>query len=177
MACIGAPMTNVDVSIGVDGCLQVRSEAVGKTYWPEPAANLPDGVFLTNDLAEIENGSVYIRGRAGDQINMAGRKLSPETIESILLSHPEVKDCLVFGVPSGDNGRTEDIVACVAGGRALSRELLKQFMLEKTPAWQIPREWVFVKSLEVNSRGKLSRAEWRRKFLEARNGGATSDFS
>ena len=147
-----------------------------KTYWPEPAVNLADGCFVTNDLAEIEGGRVYIRGRAGDQINMAGRKLSPETIESVLLSHPDVKDCLVFGVPSADNDRSESIVACIAGARSLNRELLKQFMLEKTPAWQIPREWVFVKSLEANSRGKLSRAEWRRKFLEARDNGA-SDFS
>ncbi len=174
MACIGAPMKNVDISIGADGCLQVHSQAVGETYWPEPAANLGDGVFQTNDLAEIENGRVYIRGRAGDQINIAGRKLSPEAIESILLSHPEVKDCLVFGVPSGDSERSENIVACVAGDRALDRERLKQFMLEKAPAWQIPREWVFVKSLEANSRGKLSRAEWRRKYLAARN---VSDIS
>jgi long-chain acyl-CoA synthetase len=176
MACVGAPMKNVEVAVGDDCCLRVRGAAVGKTYWPEPAANLADGCFATNDLAEIEGGCVYIRGRAGDQINMAGRKLSPETIESVLLSHPDVKDCLVFGVPSADNDRSESIVACVAGARSLNRELLKQFMLEKTPAWQIPREWVFVKSLEVDSRGKLSRAEWRRKFLEARDNGA-SDFS
>jgi long-chain acyl-CoA synthetase len=176
MACVGTPMKNVGVSVGDDGCLLVRSAAVGKTYWPEPAANLADGSFVTNDLAEVQGGFIYIRGRAGDQINMAGRKLSPETIEAILLSHPDVKDCLVFGIPSADNDRSESIVACIAGGRSLNRELLKQFMLEKTPAWQIPREWVFVKSLEVNSRGKLSRAEWRRKFLEARDNDA-SDFS
>jgi acyl-coenzyme A synthetase/AMP-(fatty) acid ligase len=177
MACIGAPMKNVGVSIGKDGCVEVRSAAVGETYWPEPAANLAGGCFQTNDLAEIIDGNVYIRGRAGDQINMAGRKLSPETIETALLSHPEVKDCLVFGVPSQENERTESIVACIAGSRSLSRELLKQFLLEKMPAWQIPREWVFVKSLETNQRGKLSRAEWRRKFLGARNNEAMSDFA
>ena len=177
MACIGAPMENVDVSVGADGCLQVRGAAVGQTYWPEPAANLGHGCFVTNDLAEIEGGRVYIRGRAGDQINMAGRKLSPETIESVLLSHPDVKDCLVFGVPSADNERSESIVACVAAARSLSREVPEAVPARKDAGgWQIPREWVFVKSLEANSRGKLSRAEWRRKFLEARNEGA-SDFS
>lgn len=164
-ACIGAPMKNVGVAVGRDGGVEVRSAAVGETYWPEPTANLAAGCFQTNDLAEIIDGCVYIRGRAGDQINMAGRKLSPETIETALLSHPEVKDCLVFGVPSQENERSESIVACIAGSRLLSRELLKQFLLEKMPAWQIPREWVFVKSLETNQRGKLSRAEWRRKFL------------
>jgi acyl-CoA synthetase (AMP-forming)/AMP-acid ligase II len=177
MACIGAPMKNVNAVIGEDGCLQVRGGAVGTTYWPEAEANLGNGCFQTNDLAEIADGRVYIRGRAGDQINMAGRKLSPETIETILLAHPEVRDCLVFGVPSIDNERSESIVACIAGTRLADRESLKQFLLEKMPAWQIPREWVFVKSLEANSRGKLSRAEWRRKFMEARSNGRTSDFA
>jgi len=41
-------------------------------------------------------------------------------------------------------------------------------LLEQIPAWQIPKDWVFVKSLEANQRGKLSRAEWRRKYLETR---------
>jgi acyl-CoA synthetase (AMP-forming)/AMP-acid ligase II len=40
---------------------------------------------------------------------------------------------------------------------------LKTFLLERLPAWQVPREWQWVKSLPVNGRGKLSRAEWRRR--------------
>ncbi len=99
-AFIGAPMKNVRLSVGRDGCLQVRSRAVGKTYWPEPSPTLAKGCFRTSDLAEINNGLVHLRGRAGDQINVAGRKLSPETIEKVLLSHPRVKECLVFGAPS-----------------------------------------------------------------------------
>jgi long-chain acyl-CoA synthetase len=168
-ASIGAAMKNVDVAIGESGCLEVRSGAVGETYWPEPEAKLAAGCFKTSDLAEIKDGLVYLRGRAGDQINVAGRKLSPEPIERALLEHPEVRDCLVFGVPSVENERSESIIACVAAGRSVDGESLKQFLLEKMPAWQIPREWVFVKSLEVNSRGKLSRGEWRRRFMEARN--------
>jgi len=34
------------------------------------------------------------------------------------------------------------------------------------PAWQVPREWWFVDGLESNRRGKLSRAEWRKRYLE-----------
>jgi long-chain acyl-CoA synthetase len=172
MTCIGAPMKNAGVEVSADGCLRVRGAAVGETYWPDASPNLAGACFQTNDLAEIVDGRVYLRGRAGDQINMAGRKLSPETIERELLAHPEVKDCLVFGVPSEQNGRSENIVACIAGGRSLNRDLLKHFLLEKMPAWQVPREWVFVESLEANGRGKLSRAEWRRKYLGAGSNGA-----
>jgi long-chain acyl-CoA synthetase len=166
-SCAGASMCNAQLSVGGDGCLQVRSRAVGETYWPEPAAALADGVFQTADLAEISYGFVYLRGRASDQINVAGRKVLPETIEKILLAHPQVRDCLVFGAPSAAAERSEKIVACIVAKSPVTGETLKQFLLTKLPAWQVPREWRFVESLEADRRGKLSRLEWRRKYLAA----------
>jgi long-chain acyl-CoA synthetase len=165
-SCAGAPMRNVNLTIGEDGCLEVRSNAVGQTYWPEPSPRLGDGVFRTNDLAEISYGLVYFRGRAGDQINVAGRKVSPESIEKILLGHPGVRECVVFGVPSQDAKRGETIVACVAATTQVAGETLKQFLLSQLPAWQIPREWWLVESLFASQRGKLSRTEWRKRYLE-----------
>lgn len=165
-SCAGALMRNVNLTIGEDGCLEVRSKAVGQTYWPEPSPRLSDGVFRTNDLAEISYGLVYFRGRAGDQINVAGRKVSPESIEKILLGHPGVRECVVFGVPSQDAKRGETIVACVAATTKVAGETLKQFLLSQLPAWQVPREWWLVESLFASQRGKLSRAEWRKRYLE-----------
>jgi acyl-CoA synthetase (AMP-forming)/AMP-acid ligase II len=57
-------------------------------------------------------------------------------------------------------------VACVVSKSEASGEMLRQFLLEILPAWQVPRDWQFVESLEVNQRGKLSRAEWRRRYLK-----------
>jgi len=165
-SCVGAPMKGVSLSLAEDGCLEVRSPAVGMTYWPEPSPNLGNGVFRTGDLAEISYGLVYLRGRATDQINVAGRKVSPETIERALMSHPAVADCLVFGAPVDDAQRSEIIVACVVAGPGGDEIQLRQYLLERLPAWQVPREWWWVDSLGTNSRGKLSRAEWRRRFLE-----------
>jgi long-chain acyl-CoA synthetase len=167
-ACVGAPMQNVHLSVNGDGCLEVRSRAAGKTYWPAPTEKLTGGCFQTSDLAEVVDGLVYLRGRAGDQINVAGRKVSPETIENVLLAHPDVRECLVFGAPSADVERGETVVACVAAEKPVSADSLRQYLSQQLPAWQIPREWMFTNSLETNQRGKLSRAEWRRKFEERR---------
>jgi len=165
-AMVGQGMENVRLSANVQGCLEVRSDAVAESYWPEPAPNLCNGCFTTSDLVEIGNECVYLRGRMSDQINVAGRKISPESIERTLLTHERIRDCLVFGVPSHDKGRVEEIVACVA--TTATAESLKQFLLERLPAWQVPRDWWLVDSLEVNQRGKLSRAEWRKKYLANR---------
>ncbi|MGH7952328.1 MAG: class I adenylate-forming enzyme family protein [Limisphaerales bacterium] len=158
----GTPMQNVHLSLNDDGCLMVKSRAVAETYWPEKYKSLGDGIFQTTDLAELKDGEVFLRGRLSDQINVAGRKISPETIERALLANPKVRDCLIFGAPSRDAERTENIVAVVVSN---ATELeLRKFLLEKFPAWQVPREWIFVDSLSANARGKISRAEWRKQF-------------
>jgi acyl-coenzyme A synthetase/AMP-(fatty) acid ligase len=136
---------------------------VGLGYWPDKSPNLGDGQFQTSDLAEIKDGQVYLRGRAGDQINVAGRKVSPEAIERALLMHPRVRECVVFGAPTADSGRTEMVVAMVASGA--SEAELKNHLLETLPAWQVPRRWSFVESLPAGPRGKISRAELRARFL------------
>jgi acyl-coenzyme A synthetase/AMP-(fatty) acid ligase len=161
-ACAGAPMRNVDLSVNAGGCLVVRSRAVAETYWPEKSDSLGGGIFQTTDLAELKDDRVYLRGRSGDLINVAGRKISPEIIEHALSVHPQVRDCLVFGAPSRDEERMETIVAVVIS--SAGEPELKNFLLTKLPAWQVPREWLFVDSLSADARGKISRAEWRKRI-------------
>jgi len=48
-------------------------------------------------------------------------------------------------------------------------EARKQSTMERLPAWQVPREWWLVDSLEANQRGKVSRSELRRTYLENRS--------
>ena len=169
--CAGLPLQNVQVALNEDGCVQVSSRAVGETYWPEPDDTLAAGRFQTTDLAELKDGRVYLRGRLSDQINVAGRKVGPATIEEALREHEAVRECLVFSVPSDDADRIDLIVACIAAAAPVPVETLRQSLLRKLPAWQVPREWWFVESLGANARGKVSRAQWQRKFLERRQRG------
>ena len=161
-AIAGNTLRNVAVSLNAFGCLTVQSAAVAETYWPQSSPLLDGGKFQTSDLAEIADGQVILRGRQNDEINMAGRKVSPESIERALSRHPDVRECLVFGVPSQSAERTETIFAVVVSGTPEAE--LKRFLLKTLPAWQLPREWYYVAALAINARGKISRAEWRRKL-------------
>jgi acyl-CoA synthetase (AMP-forming)/AMP-acid ligase II len=168
--CAGTPVRDVQVTLNKSGCVRVTSQAVGETYWPDPGEALGSGRFQTSDLAELKGEWVYLRGRLGDQINVAGRKVSPASIERVLAQHSAVKDCLVFGVPSDDADRTEVVVACVAASAPAGADELRQFLLARLPAWQVPRKWWLLDSLSANQRGKLSRAEWRKRFMESGTG-------
>ena len=171
---VGTPMHGVRVSTNADGCLVVSGEAVGTTYWPEPdRATLAGQKFTTQDLATIAaDGTIHLRGRAGDLINIAGRKLDPSSIEAELLNHPGVDHCIVFGIPSDDPERVEEIVAITSGGDAAA---LGALLAKKLPAWQKVRHWWINPELTANSRGKISRSDWREHWRRHR--GVQSDPS
>jgi long-chain acyl-CoA synthetase len=165
---VGCPLKNVKVKINGDGSLWVSSRATGETYWPKPEETLGRGVFQTADRAEIKNGEICLRGRTDDLINVAGRKVLPVIIEQTLQRHQDVTECVVFGVPSGSADRADIIVACVATNPAGTEDKLKQFLLLKLPAWQVPRLWWLLPSLGNNGNARSSRSQWRQKFLENR---------
>lgn len=157
---VGSAMEGVSLCV-TNNLLEVRSSAVAETYLPGASENLGNGMFRTSDLAELRDGKLFVVGRASDVIQTAGRKVAPEEIERVLAGHPGVRECLVFDAPVGAENR---IIAVLAGEAAALGEI-KTAAGEKLPAWQLPREWLFVESLAANQRGKVSRAEWRRRFL------------
>lgn len=51
-----------------------------------------------------ENGYIYVTARDDDVINVAGHRLSTSALEDVILSHPDVADAAVFGVPETTKG-------------------------------------------------------------------------
>jgi long-chain acyl-CoA synthetase len=162
---VGTPLRGVTLETDGDGCLVVSSAAVGENYWPNPSPALGGGRFHTGDRVELLDGRVLLRGRRGDVINLAGRKIAPESIEQAILRHPGVRDCVVFGVPEPGGARGEIIAACVSVEGDLGEETLRRFVGKSLPDWQMPRHWRFVADLAEGQRGKISRAKWRERFL------------
>lgn len=167
---VGMPMKNVRVTLrdeSAHSLIDVRSEAVGDGYFPqdEPEA-LSDRRFTPGDLVEKTARGLRIAGRVTDVINIAGRKLNPMEIEARLLRFPSVRQVVVFGVPS--LLRHEEAVACVAGD--VSAAALMQFAHAELGAWQVPKDIWIVDEIPANERGKISRRELARRYLDAHPG-------
>jgi acyl-coenzyme A synthetase/AMP-(fatty) acid ligase len=167
---VGSPLDGVQLATDAEGRLLVTSQAVGQTYWPSPDAALSDGVFRVGDRVALRDGRVFLQGRHTDVINIAGQKVAPETIEQAILGFPGVRECVVFGAAEHGNVRHEVIVACVAGTKDLDVAQLKRLASEHLPAWQAPRHWQIVPTLSDPNRGKISRAQWRERFLAENSG-------
>ena len=160
---VGSAMRGVDLSVHEEtGCLRVESPSVGMGYLGAENG-FPAGGYLTGDLAEIRNGKVHLLGRTGDAIHVAGYKVAPRVIEDALLRVPGLRCCVVFGAPSSDPVRGEEVVAVVSGSADLAE--LRAALAHLPPAYQ-PRHWWPNDALAPDARGKISRARWKGLWLE-----------
>lgn len=166
---VGTPIAGVEINIREDGRLMVASDAVGMRYWPEMRSEeLGSGRFITPDIAEIDraNGQVKIIGRDSEIINVAGRKLSPLSVESALLEMDGIASCVAFGIPSRNIERVEDVVACYSACHEIPDREIFQHLHEKLNAWQLPKILWNCNDLEINQLEKIPRAYWRQQYLE-----------
>jgi len=164
-ALAGRPLRGVSLSLADDGCLIVRSDAVGLGYLGADSERLGNGRFLTSDLAELRGDQVFLRGRSTDIINVAGRKLSPETVEAVIKAQRGVRECVVAGVPARDASRGEEVLAVIALAEGTNLEEVRQGVSSALATWQSPRHWWVVPEITVSQRGKVSRREWRERYL------------
>jgi len=173
----GTPMTGVTVAVDPpSGCLRIHSAAVADGYViADPtAADTADspgnGTWLSQDLVRLDaHGAVHLLGRAGDHISVAGHKISPAVIEEILLRIPGVSGCVVFGVPSSNPVRVEDLVACVNLEPGTGLHTLKKAFGD-LPSTYVPRHWWICAALQADARGKVPRARWRQLWLAQHRG-------
>ena len=72
------------------------------TYW----SRWPD-VWVHGDWASIdEDGDWFLHGRSDDTIKVAGKRLGPAEVESILVTHPRVIEAAAVGVPDEVKGES-----------------------------------------------------------------------
>jgi acyl-CoA synthetase (AMP-forming)/AMP-acid ligase II len=123
-----------------------------------------DGVRYTmpGDLVTVEaDGAIVFLGRGSGVINTGGEKVHPAEVEEILLTHPDVTDAAVVGVPDGTWG--ERVVAVVATeNAALTAGELQDVVRRRLAGYKVPRAVVLLDRLPRTPTGKLEVAVVRR---------------
>jgi acetyl-CoA synthetase len=98
---------------GKVGELVIREPWIGMTrgFWRDPQRYIesywsrwPD-TWVHGDWAAVDDdGLWYILGRSDDTIKVAGKRLGPAEVESILVAHPQVSEAAAVGVPDPIKG-------------------------------------------------------------------------
>lgn len=126
-----------------------------------------------------QDGYLYLTDRKSNMIIRGGVNIYPAEIEGILVSHPEVADAAVLGVPDEDLG--EEVTALVVLQRAesseqersrLSDELIR-FCKSRLNSVKCPRSIKFVSEIPRSEAGKILKQQLREREAVAsvRNGG------
>ncbi len=92
----GRPLPHLDISIENDEVVVSGNAMLGYANdpysWSQPRIHTGDMGYLT------EQGNLVITGRRKNLlISSYGRNINPEWVESELLTHPQIAECVVFG--------------------------------------------------------------------------------
>ena len=144
-----------------------------ETYW----SRWPE-VWVHGDFAAIDaDGLWYILGRSDDTIKVAGKRLGPAEVESILVSHPAVVEAAAIGIPDEIKGSSLVVFCVLSPAYPPSTELRAELMgllvasLGKPLA---PRAVLFVGDLPKTRNAKVMRRVIRAAYLEQDPGDISS---
>jgi len=117
--------------------------------------------YVTGDLGRIdEEGYFYFSSRDDDLIIMAGYRIGPFEVESVLQTHPLVSESAVIAVPDEIRGQVIEAFVVLRDATAASETLtaeLQQWVKNKYAAHAYPRAIHFVSALPKTPSGKIQR--------------------
>jgi acetyl-CoA synthetase len=124
--------------------------------------------YLTGDTGYVDHdGYFYFSGRDDDVIIMAGYRIGPADVESVLLAHAAVAECAVVAAPDAIRGEVLDAVVVLRSGQAPSEELtlqLQEWVKRRYAAHAYPRHIHYLDSLPKTPSGKVQRFVLRRQL-------------
>lgn len=153
---MGAP-----VAPGGSGELWVRGPQVSGEYAATSRVDA-EGWFHTSDAGRIDHdGYVFVEGRMDDVIVRGGENLSPGEIENALMSHPDVLDAVVYGVPDQEWGEAVAAAVVVREEITAPEEELRGWVAERLRSSRVPAEIRIMSELPRNDLGKVLRRALR----------------
>ncbi len=151
----GRPLDGVDVRIDDDGEIHLRGPMMLRCYRNGTDPKDGDGWFATGDVGEwLDDGRLHVAGRRGDLIITGGENVWPETVESILRTHPDVADVLVRGVTNPEWGQTVEALVVPVAGTVPALDDLRSHVKATHPAFMAPKRLTLVEKIPRTALGK-----------------------
>ncbi|MDW8107280.1 MAG: AMP-binding protein [Armatimonadota bacterium] len=143
-----------------------------ETYWSRF-----EGIWYHGDLSLVDaDGFWYILGRADDTLKIAGKRIGPAELESVLVEHPAVSEAGVIGVPDEIKGQAAVAFVVLKPGYAWSNALANELLnlvAERMGKPLMPKAIHAVPDLPKTRNAKIMRRVIRAAYL----GEPTGDLS
>lgn len=184
---IGVPLPSTDlrcvddngtpVPQGEAGELAAKGPQIMLGYWQNPeetAKAFSDGWFLTGDIATMDaDGYFHIVDRKKDMIVVSGFNVYPNEVEDCLVTHPNVLEAAVIGVPDGAAGEAVKAFI-VAREPGLTKEIIRAHCKEHITNYKVPKQVEFRDDLPKSNVGKILRKDLRPEITETSSTNSTN---
>ncbi len=176
--CVGTPFTQVSVKltdsdfheVGEEepGELWVKSSTAFNGYWNNPKATSDafndHGWISVGDVGKRDSdGFIYIVDRIKDMIISGGVNIYPREIEEVLLSHPDILENSIIGVPDEKWGERLRAFIVTKDNKNITVDELSKFCENKLSRYKVPKDIKLIESLPKNATGKILKRELRNK--------------
>lgn len=158
------------VPAGTRGEIAVRGSLVTPGYYKNPAATAEvsvGGWHHTGDIGYLdEENFLFIVDRAKDMIVTGGFNVYSAEVEQVLLEHPDIQDCAVFGLPDEKWGERVTAVIEPIPGRSIDLDALRVTLRERLGGVKTPKQLEIMASLPRSTVGKVLKREVRAHYIE-----------
>ncbi len=154
-----------DVSKGEAGELWVRGPYTIQNYYRAPEVNsaafTEDGYYRSGDIARLTpEGNIQVLGRAKEQINRAGEKISAAEIESHLGMFQDIKEVAIVGVPDETMGERTCAFVQIVDNADLDLATIRRFLQDRGLAtFKLPDQLEIVESWPLTNLGKINKRQ------------------
>ncbi|MBL4866300.1 MAG: long-chain-acyl-CoA synthetase [Pseudomonadales bacterium] len=133
-----------------------------------------DAWFNTGDLLRHIGCKHYqFVDRLGDTFRWKGENVSTTQVENVLGSHPDIADCVVYGVEIPEtNGKAGMATITPLDGKTLNYSQLHGFITKELPAYAIPLFFRIKNDVDTTGTFKYKKADLKK---EAYNVGACDE--
>ncbi len=148
-----------ELAIGGDGLARGylgRPELSAERFVPHPWGD-GERLYRTGDLVRRRpDGALEILGRLDHQIKIRGFRIEPGEIETVLASHPAIRECVVVACegPPGSHFLAAYVVGSAEPPEATG---LRTFLSERLPGYMVPSAFVVLEALPFSPNGKVDR--------------------
>jgi len=161
------------VSNGDVGEILIKSDNNMKGYWNKPEAtkeSIIDGWFYSGDIGYFDDdGFLYIHDRVKDMIVSGGENIYPAEVENALMSHPDISDAAVIGIPDERWGEATKAFIVQSQGEPLGQDEVISFVRTKIAGYKCPKTIDHIEALPRNPSGKILRKDLRAPFWEGKD--------
>ena len=149
------------LAAGAIGEVVIRGANVTAGYDNNPDANaraFTNGWFRTGDQGRLDqDGYLCLTGRLKELINRGGEKISPLEVDTVLMDHPAVGQCVTFALPHDVLGEEVAAAIVLRDGQQASEQDIRSFAAKRLAAFKVPRKILFVEEIPKGATGKLQR--------------------